>query len=60
MSVVYGHETAPTNDPYVEYAEQGMKAIVKAADPKRAALLGIFPFRRSHRMSYSLTDSFKF
>ncbi|KAF8552838.1 cytochrome P450 [Imleria badia] len=44
MSVVYGYDAAPTNDPYVEYAEQGLKAISKAADSKRAALLGIFPF----------------
>ncbi|KAF8557651.1 cytochrome P450 [Imleria badia] len=44
MSVVYGYDAAPTNDPYVDYAEQGMKAISKAVDSKRAALLGIFPF----------------
>lgn len=56
MSVVYGYDVAPINDPYVEYAEQGVKAISKAADPKRAALLGIFPFRRSHPTSYSLTE----
>ena len=56
MSVVYGYDAAPTNDPYIEYAEQGMKAISKAVDPKRAALLRIFPFRRSDRMSYSLTE----
>ena len=56
MSVVYGYDAAPTNDPYVEYAEQGVRAISKAADPKRAALLGIFPFRRSHRTTRSLTE----
>ncbi|KAH0828014.1 cytochrome P450 [Lanmaoa asiatica] len=43
MSIVYGYDTA-TNDPYVEYAERGIKAIAKAADSKRAALLGLFPF----------------
>ena len=56
MSVVYGYDAAPTNDPYVEYAEQGMKAISKATDSKRAALLGVFPFRRFCRMNYSLTE----
>jgi hypothetical protein len=56
MSVVYGYDVAPINDPYVEYAEQGVKAISKAADPKRVALLEIFPFRRSHRTSYSLIE----
>lgn len=57
MSIVYGYNAVPTNDPYVQYAEQGMKAITKAADSKRAALLGLFPFRRSpHRMCYSLTE----
>lgn len=50
MSVVYGYDTKPTNDPYVEYAEKGTKAISKAADSKRAALLGIFPFRMSYHM----------
>ncbi|KAG6375513.1 cytochrome P450 [Boletus reticuloceps] len=44
MSIVYGYDTAPTNDPYVEYAEQGVKAISKATDPKGAALLAMFPF----------------
>lgn len=51
MSIVYGYDTKPTNDPYVDYAEKGLKAILKAADAKRAALLGIFPFRRSHHTS---------
>lgn len=46
MSVVYGYDTRPTDDPYVEYAEKGVKAISKATDPKKAALLKIFPFRR--------------
>ncbi|KAI9571164.1 cytochrome P450 [Boletus coccyginus] len=44
MSVVYGYDVAPTNDPYVEYAEQGVRAISKATNAKSAALLGIFPF----------------
>ncbi|KAH0826242.1 cytochrome P450 [Lanmaoa asiatica] len=44
MSIVYGYDTMPTNDPFVEFAENGMKAIIKAANPKTAALLGIFPF----------------
>lgn len=51
MSVVYGYDAAPTNDPYVAYAEEGLRAISKAADAKRAALLGIFPFRKSHYTS---------
>jgi len=44
MSIVYGYDTAPKNDPYVDYCEKGTKVIAKAADPKRAALLRIFPF----------------
>ncbi|KAN0091298.1 Cytochrome P450 [Tylopilus felleus] len=44
MSVVYGYDASPTNDRWVEFAEEGMKAISKAADAKRAALLGMFPF----------------
>jgi len=44
MSIVYGYNIQPTNDPYVEYAEQGTRAIAKAVDPKRAALLRLFPF----------------
>ena len=56
MSVVYGYDASPTNDRWVEFAEEGMKAISKAADAKRAALLGMFPFRRFRRMSYSLTE----
>ena len=56
MSVVYGYDVASTNDPYVEYAEQGVRAISKATDAKKAALLGIFPFCRSYRTSYPLTE----
>ena len=59
MSIVYGYTTQPTNDPYVEYAEQGTRAIAKAVDPKRAALLRLFPFRRSHRTNDNITDSFQ-
>ncbi|KAF9227185.1 cytochrome P450 [Gyrodon lividus] len=44
MSIVYGHNPAPTNDPLVEFAEKGMEAIVKAARPETAALLKMFPF----------------
>ncbi|KAG8214074.1 cytochrome P450 [Butyriboletus roseoflavus] len=44
MSIVYGYNTEPTNDPFVHFAENGMEAITKAANPKTAALLGIFPF----------------
>ncbi|KAN0078124.1 Cytochrome P450 [Tylopilus felleus] len=44
MSVVYGYDTSPTNDPWVEYAERAMKALSKAADPKSTALLRRFPF----------------
>ena len=56
MSIVYGYDTARTNDPYVEYADRGVRAIGKATNPKTAALLGMFPLRRSHRMSYYLTQ----
>ncbi|KAG9316767.1 cytochrome P450 [Chiua virens] len=44
MSIVYGYDTAPTNDPYVEYVERGIKVVAKAAEAKRAALLEMFPF----------------
>ncbi|KAF9241875.1 cytochrome P450 [Melanogaster broomeanus] len=44
MMILYGHDSAPTNDPFVEFAEKGMDAIVKAARPETAALLNIFPF----------------
>ena len=56
MSVVYGYDAVPTNDPYVAYCERGMKAIVKSFDPKRAALLGTFPFRMFLRISYALAE----
>ncbi|KIJ18569.1 hypothetical protein PAXINDRAFT_167162 [Paxillus involutus ATCC 200175] len=44
VSIVYGHDPAPTNDPLVGLAEKGMEAIVKCARPETAALLQIFPF----------------
>lgn len=47
MSIVYGLNTVPTNDPFVEFAQNGMKAVTKAANPKTAALVGIFPFHGS-------------
>ncbi|KIJ68098.1 hypothetical protein HYDPIDRAFT_25543 [Hydnomerulius pinastri MD-312] len=44
MSIVYGHEPAPSHDPLVELAEKGMEAIVKGARPETSALLSVFPF----------------
>lgn len=59
MGIVYGYNTEPTNDPFVEFAENGMEAITKAANPKTAALLDIFPFRgyRCTRSDSLLTHS---
>ena len=56
MSVVYGYDTSPINDPWVKYVQRAAKAVSKAVDPKRGALLGMFPFRRFRRMSYSLIE----
>lgn len=58
MSIVYGYDTVPKNDPYVDYCEKGTKVISKAADSKRAALLGIFPFRMCHHIICPLTEFF--
>ena len=56
MSVVYGYDTSPTNDPWVEYAERAVNAVSKGLDLKSDVLLRVFPFRRFRHMNYSLTE----
>ncbi|KAG1747256.1 cytochrome P450 [Suillus paluster] len=44
MSVVYGYETAPRDDPIISTVERAVKLAVSSITPEVAAFLGAFPF----------------
>ncbi|KAG2147549.1 cytochrome P450 [Suillus clintonianus] len=44
MSVVYGYETAPRDDPIISIVEKAVNLAVSSIKPEVAAFLGAFPF----------------
>lgn len=46
MSIVYGYETAPRDDPIISIVERAVKLAVESIRPEVAAVLGLFPFMR--------------
>jgi len=46
MSIVYGYETAPRDDPIISIVERAVKLAVESIRPEVAAVLGLFPFSK--------------
>lgn len=46
MSIVYGYETAPRDDPIITIVERAVKLAVESIRPEVAAILGLFPFSK--------------
>jgi hypothetical protein len=44
MSVVYGYETGPRDDPIISIVEKAVNLAVSSIKPEVAAFLGAFPF----------------
>ncbi|KAG1750816.1 cytochrome P450 [Suillus lakei] len=58
MSVVYGYETAPRDDPIISIVERAVNLAVSSIKPEVAAFLGAFPFLQ-HIPSWFPGASFK-
>ncbi|KIJ62824.1 hypothetical protein HYDPIDRAFT_113934 [Hydnomerulius pinastri MD-312] len=58
MSVVYGYETAPRDDPIINVVDRAVNLAVASIKPEVAAFLGFFPFLR-HIPSWLPGASFK-
>jgi hypothetical protein len=46
MSVVYGYETAPRDDPIIGVVDKAVNLAVASIRPEVAAFLGFLPFRK--------------